>query len=100
MAHYRVTARPYPETLEELKKRIRNREFVVLQPFGKSLNYSLENARVEEGGDWVWEELDYCSPPLKQERAQVLDHYFKIIEVIPVEKGEGWKSIQELPNAL
>jgi hypothetical protein len=100
MAHYTVTAKPYEETLEELKNRIKAKEFVLLQPFGKALTYSLENARVNEEGNWVWEELDYCSPPLKEERAQVLDYYFKILEVMPVEKGEGWSNIEHLPRAV
>jgi hypothetical protein len=51
-------------------------------------------------GQWVWEELDYCSPPLKQEREQVLDTYFDLEEIEPVSKEEGWQSISALPRAL
>ncbi len=44
---------------------------------------------VDEDGRAVWEEEDYCSPPLDQERTAVLDEYFDDIEVERVEPGEG-----------
>jgi hypothetical protein len=44
----------------------------------------------------VWEEEDYCVPPLAQERAAVLDEYFMNIEVQHVTRGEGWKKIEPL----
>lgn len=69
-----------------------------MQPFGRSLEYSLRNARIREGGgDAVWEE-DYCSPPLAQEREAVLDNYFERIETRKVEQGEGWKQVSKLPS--
>jgi hypothetical protein len=46
----------------------------------------------------VWEEEDYCSPPLAQERAAILDTYFKELDVERVEKNEGWKKIASLPK--
>jgi hypothetical protein len=78
MAHYLVKAKPYDETLEDLKTSIRKKGFEHLKPFGPSLSYSLEHAKIDSDSDWIWEELDYCSPPLKQEREQVLDRYFRI----------------------
>jgi hypothetical protein len=45
----------------------------------------------------VWEEEDYCRPPLAEERAAVLDDYFDQIEVEPVTPGEGWEQIERLP---
>ena len=56
----------------------------------------LRNARVETRGA-VWEEEDYCSPPLAEERAAVLDAYFEGIAVEPVAKGEGWRRVEALP---
>ena len=48
-----------------------------LIPFGKSLQYSLENARLDDDDDdgefAVWIEEDYCSPPLAMEKEAVLD---------------------------
>jgi hypothetical protein len=46
----------------------------------------------------VWEEEDYCSPPLAEERAAVLDDYFEEIEVEKVQKGGGWQQIKNLPK--
>ena len=37
-----------------------------MRPFGRALQYSLENARVDdnENPDYaIWVEEDYCSPP-------------------------------------
>ena len=46
----------------------------------------------------TWEEEDYCSPPLAEERAAVLDNYFDQISVERVDAGEGWKRIEALPK--
>ena len=98
MAHYIVTAKLKENKLDELKQKLTEKAFVSMKPFGKALTYSLENAKVSDDGYITWEELDYCSPPLKQERAAVLDDYFVNINVEPVEKGAGWKKISELPR--
>jgi hypothetical protein len=45
----------------------------------------------------VWEEEDYCRPPLKEERAAVLDEYFDQLQVERVEHGAGWEQIAALP---
>ena len=45
----------------------------------------------------MWEEEDYCRPPLAQERAAVLDRYFEQISVEAVERDGGWKRIADLP---
>src|SRR3954453_13241428 len=73
MAYYLVRAKPKPERLAELHSRIEENAFVDLRPFGKALTYSLIEARTQPDGTAVWEEEDYCSPPLSQERAAVLD---------------------------
>ncbi len=98
MAHYLVTATPKKKLIAELKKKIDERAFMDLKPFGASLSYSLENARHAPDGRWKWEELDYCSPPLKQEREQVLDRYFILDEIEPVSESEGWEEISDLPR--
>ncbi len=98
MAYYLVTAVPRHEQLGELSDRLRANEFVSMRPFGVSLTVSLKGARVQPDGTAIWEEEDYCSPPLAQERAAVLDDYFNRLQVEKVESGEGWKRIRDLPR--
>jgi hypothetical protein len=96
MAHYLVRARPRRGKLDELEVRLQNHAFVDLQPFGRALTRGLRGAR-REGEDAVWEEEDYCSPPLAEERAAVLDSYFEAIAIEPVAEGDGWRRIESLP---
>jgi hypothetical protein len=97
MAYYLVTARPVADRIDELKAKLSEHAFVELEPFGRALTDSLEGARRLPDGTAVWEEEDYCRPPLAQERAAVLDHYFEGLSVEPVERGSGWHRIAELP---
>lgn len=98
MAYYLVQAQPVEELLTELRQRLDSGEIRVMRPFGQALQYSLENARVKEDGLAVWEEEDYCVPPLAQERAAILDTYFTELNVERVEKGKGWEQLESLPN--
>jgi hypothetical protein len=98
MAHYIVRAKPKRDRLGELHQRLREDAFINLRPFGKALTHSLNEARLQSDGTVIWEEEDYCSPPLAQERAAVLDTYFDDITVEPVNAGEGWKRIEALPT--
>ena len=98
MAYYVVTAKPDEEQLADLRKRLKSGEIRKMRPFGEALHYSLENAKLKDDGTAIWEEEDYCRPPLAQERPAVLDEYFSQIEVEPVEEGRGWERIQELPG--
>ena len=98
MAYYLVSAKPKTDRLPDLLSNLQERAYLTMQPFGRSLTYSLENARVRDDGCAVWEEEDYCSPPLAQERAAALDEFFDDLEVTVVEKGEGWSEIEELPR--
>ena len=98
MAYYLVSAKPKPDRLPDLLNNLQDRAYLTMQPFGRSLTYSLENARLREDGYAVWEEEDYCSPPLAQERATALDEFFDDLEVTVVERGEGWAGIEELPR--
>jgi hypothetical protein len=98
MAHYLVTARAKEEGLEELSKKLRRKEYSSMRPFGKAMTYSLENARIREDGYATWEEEDYCSPPLAQERAAVLDEFFDELKVMPIRAGAGWAKIERLPR--
>ncbi len=97
MAHYLVKARPTGD-MKELKRRLDGGAVRSMRPFGEALDHSLRNARVDSEGRAVWEELDYCSPPLTQERAAVLDDYFSELETEEVEKGKGWERIANLPR--
>lgn len=100
MAHYIVTARPVSDRMGELTEKLRNREFEPLKPFGKALSYSLEHAKSDKNGYWRWEELDYCNPPLAQEREAVLDRYFSLEHIEPVHEGAGWAQLADYEDAL
>ncbi len=98
MAYYLVKAKFQEDLLQELRSRLDSGEIRQMRPFGTALQYSLDNARLDPHGWTVWEEEDYCSPPLAQERAAVLDTYFRDLETERVEKGEGWEKIESLPK--
>jgi hypothetical protein len=98
MAFYLVTAVPDRGRLDELGRRLARDEFVGLRPFGRALSHSLKNARLRKDGVAVWEEEDYCDPPLAEERAAVLDGYFRDLAVETVEQGMGWRKIESLPR--
>jgi len=98
MAYYLVRARPRQERLRELEKLLAERAFDGLRPFGQALTAGLTGARVGAEGLALWEEEDYCSPPLAMERAAVLDSYIDDIQVEAVKAGEGWSRIQEMPR--
>jgi hypothetical protein len=97
MAYYLVSARPVVDRMDDLETKLSERAFFELEPFGQALTASLEAARRLPDGTAVWEEEDYCRPPLAQEREAVLDHYFEELSVEPVERGRGWDRIAELP---
>jgi len=98
MAFYLVSAVPKHGLMEQLSELLARDEIVAMKPFGRSLTFALRNARVRRDGVAVWEEEDYCSPPLAQERAAVLDAYFGDLRVEPVGEGDGWKKIVGLPR--
>jgi len=98
MAHYLVKAQYQKDLLTELRTRLDSGEINRMRPFGTALQYSLDHARLDpQGQGWViWEEEDYCSPPLAQERAAVLDTYFKSLSLEKVQQGNGWAQIESL----
>jgi hypothetical protein len=101
MALYMVKARPRKEPLEKLQKDLSSGNISKIRPFGHALQYSLENARIDnENPDYaLWVEEDYCSPPLAMERESVLDQYFNDIQVLHVEsEEEGWNRIKDKPS--
>lgn len=98
MAFYLVRARPRPELLPELHRRLQRDELRRLRPFGPALSRALAGARWDAAtGEAAWEEEDYCWPPLAQERAAVLDRYFQDLRCEPVAEGGGWQRIAHLP---
>jgi hypothetical protein len=97
MTHYLVRARIRPDRQGELAERLAADAFIDLQPFGRALTKGLRNARIEPVGA-IWEEEDYCAPPLAEERAAVLDEYFEAITVETVARGDGWRRIEALPR--
>lgn len=100
MAYYLVKAKYHQDLLDELRNRLDSDEIREMRPFGQALQYGLDNARLDpqEEGAAVWEEEDYCRPPLAQERAAVLDTYFTDLSVERVQEGEGWEKIESLPR--
>lgn len=98
MAYYLVSAKYNEDLLEELRRRLDSGEIKKMKPFGQALQYGLDNARLDsqEAGLAVWEEEDYCSPPLAQERAAVLDTYFTELRVERVQENQGWNRIETL----
>ncbi len=92
-----VEAAAREELLPELEERLEKDEFLSMRPFGGSVTFSLRGARRRPDGGVVWEEEDYCSPPLAQERAAVLDEYFRDLRVTAVQRNEGWAQIRDLP---
>lgn len=97
MAYYLVTAKPRLDRIADLQQNLRQNLYLAMQPFGKAMTHSLRDARLREDGYAVWEEEDYCSPPLAQERAAALDEFFDELTVKPVDKGSGWAEIKALP---
>ena len=70
-----------------------------MRPFGRSLENGLVNARLREDGSALWEEEDYCVPPLAQEKAAVLDYYFDNLTVEDIgDPGHGWEKLTGLPS--
>ena len=96
MAYYLVRAKPTTD-LDRLRSRLDSGEIEKMQPFGTALHHSLMNARDAGDGYAVWEEEDYCRPPLAMEREAVLDTYFTDLSVERVEEDQGWKRIDALP---
>ena len=96
MAHYFVKARP-PADLAALRQRIDSGEIEGMRPFGQEMHQCLLEARLTPDGWAVWEETCYCSPPLKQERA-VLDQHFTDLTTEIITQGAGWARITDLPT--
>ena len=100
MSYYLVKAKFQVNLLDDLRKRLDSGEIYKMRPFGVALHDGLDNARLdpEAEGFAIWEEEDYCNPPLAQERAAVLDTYFTELSVETVQKDKGWEQIQALPR--
>lgn len=96
MSYYLVKAKPKKSKLQELEEKLKANAFIDLQPFGQAVTMGLKNARIKEDGEVVWEEEDYCSPPLAMEREAVLDEYFTDIQVEDHGRGNAWKAIAHL----
>jgi hypothetical protein len=97
MAYYLVRAQPKTELLTELAEKLQQQAFIHLRPFGPAVTIGLNGARWASPQVAIWEEEDYCSPPLAMERTAVLDRYFTDIRVERVQQGEGWQRIESLP---
>ncbi len=96
MAHYLVRAKPIVSKLSELREMLDAKEIFPMSPFGNTLHHSLSKARLDEEGWAMWEEEDYCRPPLAMERVAVIDGFFTDLTVEHVKPDEGWKQIEHL----
>jgi hypothetical protein len=99
MALYIVRARPKND-LSSLRKELNSGEISRFRPFGKSLQYGLDNAKIDpKDGYALWIEEDYCTPPLAMERKSVLDRYFDDITVhLIASEKEGLDRIAKIPG--
>ncbi|MDW0149388.1 MAG: hypothetical protein QOK89_03295 [Nitrososphaeraceae archaeon] len=89
---YIVRARPKND-LSGLRKELNSDEISKLRPFGKTLQYGLDNAKIDPNDGYaLWIEEDYCNPPLVMERESVLDRYFddSTVQLIASEKEGFW----------
>lgn len=101
MAYRFVRATPNRGRMTELRERLDSGEIQEMEPFGRAMTKSLDNARLDpETGEAVWVEEDYCSPPLAMEREAVLDDYFESLTVVDrdVDETAGWRRIEDLPS--
>jgi hypothetical protein len=99
MALYLVRARPKND-LTDLRRELNSGEISRLGPFGKTLQYGLDNAKIDPNDGYaLWIEEDYCTPPLAMERESVLDRYFEdiTVQLIASEK-EGLDRIANIPG--
>ena len=99
IALYIVRARPKND-LSGLRKELNSGEISRLRPFGKTLQYGLDNAKIDsKDGYTLWVEEDYCTPALAMERESVLDRYFEdiTVQLIASEK-EGFDRIAQFPG--
>ncbi len=95
MTYYEVRAKP-KENIHELRYDMDHGMIHTLVPFGKSLQYSLEKAKLDNDDNAIWIEEDHCSPPLAMEREAVLDRYFSDIKIQVIEsEQEGWNRIKD-----
>ena len=100
MAYRFVRARPISDRLPDLRTRLDDGEIEQMDPFGRAMTKSLNDARFDpDSEEALWVEEDYCTPPLAMER-EVLDEYFTNLVVVEedVNESEGWERIEEYPS--
>jgi hypothetical protein len=97
MALYIVRARPKND-LSSLRKELNSGEISRLRPFGRTLQYGLDTAKIDpKDGYALWIEEDYCTPPLAMERESVLNRYFEDITVqLIISEKEGLDRIANM----
>jgi len=98
LAHYLVRARPREGALHRVRQLLDGGTIASMRPFGPALDLSLRGARYDLKGTLLWEEEDYCTPPLAMEREAVLDRHFEISSIEPVRRGEGWSKVSFYPS--
>jgi hypothetical protein len=100
MAYRLVRATPMTDRFPELRDRLDSGEIREMEPFGRAMTTSLNEARFDPAtGEAVWVEEDYCRPPLAMER-DVLEEYFADLTVVEedVDEAAGWNRIEHYPS--
>ncbi len=98
---YHVRARLRPESAPELMRKLGDGTIAGQTPDGAEIVASLDRAVVTPDGVVEWTEMCFCSPPLKHERATVLDAHFTDIATEPVgehQRYEGTPFMQHLKS--
>lgn len=99
MAYRLVRGRPKTDEIPKLRERLDTGEIARINPFGRAMTKSLNNARFDsETKEAIWVEEDYCTPPLAMER-EVLSQYFDDLVVVEedVRESEGWERLEKYP---
>ena len=86
MTTYLVRAKPKRDLMVQLDNRLQSGKILQMKPFGKALQYGLQNAKIDPGEGYAYSIEDYCSPPLAMERKAILDQYFDDIGVEKLRK--------------
>src|SRR5689334_11474778 len=93
MAHYLVTAKPKSDLDGRTSGQSAKERILINAAFRQGTHLFAPKRATSRGSYATWEEEDYCSPPLAEERAVALDKFFEDLSVASVRAGAGWQEI-------
>lgn len=82
---YEIKAKFNQSKAKEFHQRLTDGTIQKQRPDGPEMVDSMNRATIDDKGFVNWTENCYCSPPLKHERATVLDQYFTDMKIEPIE---------------